>query len=159
MDNNASRINSLNTNRMNSQTAGGQNRARTAASGTNSAGAQNPGNISRTPGGNSDYGVARSATQLKAGDIVKGEISDLRGNQITVTLDNNTILKGYIADSSKLSIGQTAEICGFSNLSHFSRYFKRHCGCSPREWQQQGGKSIKYKVKLQEDEKCYSFSQ
>lgn len=58
-----------------------------------------------------------------------------------------------------LSIGQTAEICGFSNLSHFSRYFKRHCGCSPREWQQQGGKSIKYKVKLQEDEKCYSFSQ
>lgn len=108
MDNNASRINSLNTNRMNSQTAGGQNRARTAASGTNSAGAQNPGNISRTPGGNSDYGVARSATQLKAGDIVKGEISDLRGNQITVTLDNNTILKGYIADSSKLSIGQTA---------------------------------------------------
>ena len=108
MDNNASRINSLNTNRMNSQTAGGQTRTRTAASGTNSAGAQNPGNISRTPGGNSDYGVARSATQLKAGDIVKGEISDLRGNQITVTLDNNTILKGYIADSSKLSIGQTA---------------------------------------------------
>ena len=39
-----------------------------------------------------------------------------------------------------LSIGQTAEICGFSNLSHFSRYFKRHCGCSPREWQQQGGR-------------------
>ena len=68
MDNNASRINSLNTNRMNSQTAGGQTRTRTAASGTNSAGAQNPGNISRTPGGNSDYGVARSATQLKAGD-------------------------------------------------------------------------------------------
>ena len=42
------------------------------------------------------------------GDIVKGEISDLRGNEITVTLDNNTILKGYIEDSSKLSIGQTA---------------------------------------------------
>lgn len=33
-----------------------------------------------------------------------------------------------------LSIGQTAEICGFSNLSHFSRYFKKHCGCSPKEW-------------------------
>lgn len=42
MDNNASRINSLNTNRMNSQTAGGQTRTRTAASGTNSAGAQIP---------------------------------------------------------------------------------------------------------------------
>ena len=33
-----------------------------------------------------------------------------------------------------LSISQTAELCGFSNLSHFSRYFKKHCGCSPKEW-------------------------
>ena len=33
-----------------------------------------------------------------------------------------------------LSISQTAEICGFSNLSHFSRCFKKHCGCSPKEW-------------------------
>ncbi len=40
-----------------------------------------------------------------------------------------------------LSIGQTAEICGFSNLSHFSRYFKKHCGCSPKEWQKNGGQT------------------
>ena len=76
MDNNASRINSLNTNRMNSQTAGGQNRARTAASGTNSAGAQNPGNISRTPGGNSDYGVARSATKQVTSSKVRFPTSE-----------------------------------------------------------------------------------
>lgn len=110
MDNNTNRINSLNTNSMSSQTSNGRTQSRTATSHNRTVNSQNPNStpISRTPGGNSDYGVARSATQLRAGDIVKGEISDLRGNEITVTLDNNTILKGYIADSSKLSIGQTA---------------------------------------------------
>lgn len=110
MDNNTNRINSLNTNRLNSQTSNGRAQTRSAASRNANGGvnAQNTGTISRTPGGSNDYGVARSATQLRAGDIVKGEISDLRGNEITVTLDNNTILKGYIEDSSKLSIGQTA---------------------------------------------------
>ena len=108
MDNNTNRINSLNANRLNSQTSNGRAQSRTSTSRGGNAGTQSSGSVSRTPGGNSDYGVARSATQLRVGDIVKGEISDLRGNEITVTLDNNTILKGYIEDSSKLSIGQTA---------------------------------------------------
>lgn len=108
MDNNTNRINSLNTNRLNSQTSGGQTQTKASTSHRGNVNTQNSGPVTRTPGGNSDYGVAKSATQLKAGDIVKGEISDLRGNQITVTLENNTILKGYIGDSSKLSIGQTA---------------------------------------------------
>lgn len=108
MDNNTNRINSLNANRLNSQTSNGRAQSRTSTSRGGNAGTQSSGSVSRTPGGSSDYGVARSATQLRVGDIVKGEISDLRGNEITVTLDNNTILKGYIEDSSKLSIGQTA---------------------------------------------------
>lgn len=105
---NTNRINSLNTNRLNSQTSNRNAQPRTATSRVGNTGTQSSRFVSRTPGGNSDYGVAKSATQLKVGDIVKGEISDLRGNEITVTLDNNTILKGYIEDSSKLSIGQTA---------------------------------------------------
>ena len=109
MDNNTSRINSLNTNSMSNQTANGRTQSRTTTSRNGNVNAQtSSGSISRTPGGSNDYGVARNATQLRAGDIVKGEISDLRGNEITVTLDNNTILKGYIENSSRLSIGQTA---------------------------------------------------
>ena len=91
MDNNTNRINSLNTNSMSSQTSNGRTQSRTATSHNRTVNSQNPNStpISRTPGGNSDYGVARSATQLRAGDIVKGEISDLRGNEITVTLTFN----------------------------------------------------------------------
>ena len=33
-----------------------------------------------------------------------------------------------------LPVQQVALLCGFSNLSHFSRYFRKNCGCSPSEW-------------------------
>ena len=33
-----------------------------------------------------------------------------------------------------LPIQQVALSCGFTNMSHFSRYFKRQCGCSPKYW-------------------------
>lgn len=69
----------------------------------------NPGQITRSAGQLSSYGVARSGmNQIREGDIVRGEISDLRNNEITITLENNTLIKGQIADSSSLSIGQTA---------------------------------------------------
>ena len=57
----------------------------------------------------SSYGVAKSGmNQIRQGDVIRGEISDLRNNEITITLENNTLIKGQIADSSSLSIGQTA---------------------------------------------------
>lgn len=69
----------------------------------------NPGQTTRSAGQLSSYGVARSGmNQIREGDIVRGEISDLRNNEITITLENNTLIKGQIADSSSLSIGQTA---------------------------------------------------
>lgn len=69
----------------------------------------NPGQTAQTVGQMSSYGVARSGIgQIRHGDIVRGEISDLRNNEITITLENNTVLRGQIADSSSLSIGQTA---------------------------------------------------
>ncbi len=33
-----------------------------------------------------------------------------------------------------LQIQHVAEMCGFSNISHFTRYFKKQCGCTPREY-------------------------
>ena len=45
---------------------------------------------------------------LQLGDVIKGEISDLTGNEITLTLENNTMIRGQISDNSLLSIGQTA---------------------------------------------------
>lgn len=69
----------------------------------------NPGQARGTVGQLSSYGVARNGVhQLHEGDIVRGEISDLRNNEITITLENNMLIKGEIADSSSLSIGQTA---------------------------------------------------
>ncbi|MDD3279328.1 MAG: AraC family transcriptional regulator [Lachnospiraceae bacterium] len=32
-----------------------------------------------------------------------------------------------------LPAGQIGELCGFGNYSHFSRCFRKYCGCSPRE--------------------------
>ncbi len=69
----------------------------------------NPGQARGSVGQLSSYGVARNGIhQLREGDIIRGEISDLRNNEITITLENNTLVKGEIADSSSLSIGQTA---------------------------------------------------
>lgn len=33
--------------------------------------------------------------------------------------------------NEELSIAQAAQMCGFSNMSHFTRYFKNHTGCTP----------------------------
>lgn len=71
--------------------------------------APNPGQITHSVGRLSSYGVMRSGiNQLREGDIIRGEISDLRNNEITITLENNTMIRGQISDSSNLSIGQTA---------------------------------------------------
>lgn len=71
--------------------------------------APNPGQITHTVGRLSSYGVMRNGiNQLREGDIIRGEISDLRNNEITITLENNTMIRGQISDSSNLSIGQTA---------------------------------------------------
>ena len=77
--------------------------------GNQAAARNNPGQAGRSVGQLSSYGVARSGmNQIRQGDVIRGEISDLRNNEITITLENNTLIKGQIADSSSLSIGQTA---------------------------------------------------
>lgn len=40
----------------------------------------------------------------------------------------------YLLTNNELLISQVAEMCGFSVVSHFTRSFKAHCGCTPREY-------------------------
>lgn len=104
MDN--SRIHPLNTNNASQARSnrngvpnpGGQNIGRGAAAGGSSPSIQKSG----------QFGVVRAATSLQLGDVIRGEISDLSGDEITITLENNTMIRGQISDSSMLSIGQTA---------------------------------------------------
>lgn len=62
----------------------------------------------RTVGSTSaNYGVTRTASSLHVGDILRGEITDLRNNEISITLEDNTVVRGQIPDSVSYSIGQT----------------------------------------------------
>ncbi len=55
-----------------------------------------------------DFGVIRSPERLYEGDIIRGEVSDLSNNDITITLEDNTILRAKITGNPVISIGQTA---------------------------------------------------
>ncbi|MBR1744228.1 MAG: hypothetical protein IJ733_20675, partial [Lachnospiraceae bacterium] len=98
------RINPLNANNsgrgqarqnaeMNRRTASGQ--------------ATNAGQAGRTIGSRSDYGITRTPSALHVGDTIRGEITDLRNNEIAITLEDNTTIRAQISDSSSFSIGQT----------------------------------------------------
>jgi AraC-like DNA-binding protein len=40
----------------------------------------------------------------------------------------------YLLTSEDILVYQAAEMCGFKNVSHFTRYFKKRCQCSPIEY-------------------------
>lgn len=57
----------------------------------------------------SSYGTpSRPVSSLTEGQIVKGEITDLRNNSIIVTLEDNTSVAAQLKNGNFLSIGQTA---------------------------------------------------
>ncbi len=85
-----------------SQTNNTQGRQRMAASRNASA------QTGRTVGSSSsNYGVVRNASSLHVGDVIRGEITDLRNSEISITLEDNTVVHGQISDSASYSIGQT----------------------------------------------------
>ena len=97
-------------NPLNAHAAGGrqpqaQARQQQAAGRNSSASVQaNSASAARTK----DFGVVQSPGRLYEGDIIRGEVSDLSNNDITVTLEDNTILRAKITGNPMLSIGQTA---------------------------------------------------
>lgn len=100
------RITPLNTHQASNTGNHAMNRGTTGQAATGNT--RNPATAAPNVQNASQYGVARAATNLSLGDVIKGEISDLSGGEITITLENNTMIRGQISDSSMLSIGQTA---------------------------------------------------
>lgn len=56
----------------------------------------------------SNYGTTTKIRSLYPGQIVKGEVSDLRNNEVMVTLENNTVVAGKLLNGSWLAIGEIA---------------------------------------------------
>ena len=49
-------------------------------------------------------------------------------------LDTRIARAKYMLRVDRLPVSQVAELSGFRNLSHFSRYFKKECGMTPTEY-------------------------
>ena len=99
------KINPLNAHAAGGRQAQAQPRQHQTAGRNGSASVQaNSASAARTK----DFGVVHSPGRLYEGDIIRGEVSDLCNNDITITLEDNTILRAKITGNPMLSIGQTA---------------------------------------------------
>lgn len=49
-----------------------------------------------------------------------------------------------------LQVQQVAALCGFSNIQHFSRYFKEWYHCSPKEYQMQSRHDMPFREQIHE---------
>lgn len=56
----------------------------------------------------SSYGTTTKIRSLYPGQIIKGEVSDLRNNEVMITLENNTTVAGKLENGNWLSIGDIA---------------------------------------------------
>lgn len=56
----------------------------------------------------SNYGTTTRIRSLYPGQILKGEVTDLRNTEVVVTLENNTTVAGKLQNGSWLAIGETA---------------------------------------------------
>ncbi len=56
----------------------------------------------------SKYGETVPLKQISVNQVIRGEVTDLRNNEITVTLNDNTTITGKLSNGSMLSIGDTA---------------------------------------------------
>lgn len=56
----------------------------------------------------SNYGTTTRVKSVQIGQIIRGEVSDLRNTEIVVTLENNTTVAGHLENGSWLAIGETA---------------------------------------------------
>lgn len=63
---------------------------------------------SHTVGRLSSYAQNQPLTQIREGQVLRGEVTDLRNHEITLTLEDNTTVNARISNASSLSIGDTA---------------------------------------------------
>lgn len=77
----------------------------------------------RTIGSRSDYAITRSPSALHVGDTFRGEITDLRNNEISITLEDNTTIRAQIPEGSNYSIGQTGTF-RLSNIAGSTLYLE-----------------------------------
>lgn len=62
----------------------------------------------RKVGSMSNYMARTPVRSLAAGQIIRGEVTDLRNNEITITLEDNTSVTGKMAEGANLAIGERA---------------------------------------------------
>lgn len=62
-------------------------------------------NISKQP---RTYRSGNSTITLREGQTLKGIVSDVHGNEITLSLDDGTSFTGKLPDANQYSIGQRA---------------------------------------------------
>ena len=64
----------------------------------------------RSVGKMSNYGAPLARKQLTEGQVIKGEVIDLRNNEVSLLLDDNTMVTGRLDKVNFLSIG---DVCSF----------------------------------------------
>lgn len=74
----------------------------------NSAGQNQPKAQSHTVGRLSSYAQNQPLTQIREGQVLRGEVTDLRNREITLTLEDNTTVNARLTNATSLSIGDTA---------------------------------------------------
>lgn len=65
-------------------------------------------NVPRKIGTHTNYSTPNYNSSLQEGQILRGEITDLRNKEVTITLSDNTTVIGRTTDNTSLYIGQTA---------------------------------------------------
>ena len=53
-----------------------------------------------------------------------------------------------LLSNEALQVSEVARLCGFGNLTHFSRYFRKYCGCSPKEYKRYSRSPLIYSDSL-----------
>ena len=55
------------------------------------------------------FSSGKDSVTLTKGEVVKGEVTDLRSNEVTIRLDDGKTLHAKLSTAMELSIGQKAE--------------------------------------------------
>ena len=75
---------------------------------TNSQVGRSKAQAERKVGAMSNYMTRTPARSLSTGQMIRGEVTDLRNREITITMEDNTVVTGQLQEGSNLSIGETA---------------------------------------------------